>query len=80
MLLDCEDGDLRTTKLFEDEFLIEVCRNGSYNLVCQDNWDHREASVVCRQLNLGDGMYVNLFSESVYMASVMYSHPVCRGI
>lgn len=41
----------------EREFVVEVYSNGSYRNVCRDTWDHREASVVCRQLNISDGKY-----------------------
>ena len=29
---------------------VELCQNGSYNTLCSDNWEDREASVVCQQL------------------------------
>ena len=55
LYVECEDGDVRMLSLSDNEFIVEVCRDSAYFAVCFDTWDHREASVVCKQLGINDG-------------------------
>ena len=55
----CPSGDGDCAFSESDDYLIngrlsvgrvEVCIGGRYGTVCDDGWNHRDASVVCRQL------------------------------
>ena len=37
-----------------EEQVVEVCAGPYRTGVCSNNWDDTDATVVCRQLNLGD--------------------------
>ena len=45
-----------------EEQVVEVCAGPYRTGVCSNNWDDTDATVVCRQLNLGDvgGMSIPL--------------------
>ena len=45
------DGSIRLAGGSSDrEGTVEVCQEGLWGLVCDDQWDTEDAAVVCRQL------------------------------
>ena len=58
----CENGTVRLVNGSTPyEGRVEVCVNNHWGTICDDQWDTREATVVCRQLDLTNGEFVCLF-------------------
>lgn len=50
----CSSGEVRLVGgINETEGRVEICLNNEWGTVCDQTWNDTDASVVCRQLELG---------------------------
>ena len=63
-----------------NEGRVEVNYNGEWGTVCDNEWDHTDASVVCRQLGFGSAglaIYSAFFGEGSGLISL--DNVLCTG-
>ncbi|KAI5627297.1 scavenger receptor cysteine-rich domain-containing group B protein-like, partial [Silurus asotus] len=59
---------------------VEVLHEGQWGTVCYNNWDMREAAVVCRELHCGEAVnvrYAAHFGEG--SGPIWINYVLCRG-
>ncbi|XP_053317413.1 neurotrypsin [Spea bombifrons] len=79
---DCKQGSvrLRNSKSESDGSAVEVYMNGAWGIICGGQWDDNDASVICRQLELGNkGTATKVPLSGLGITSSLWNDVRCRG-
>ena len=58
---------------------VEICQNGTWGSVCNNTWDHTDASVLCTQLGYGNEGTTYTANSELRNLKVTYSLPLRCG-
>ncbi|XP_063166232.1 neurotrypsin isoform X2 [Candoia aspera] len=78
---DCRQGSVRL-KGGRNEFegTVEIYLNGIWGTICSDRWDNADASVICKQLELGErGTAKHTLFSGLGLIPVHWSNVHCHG-
>ena len=72
----CTDGDVRLVDgTSERNGRVEICFGGVWGTVCDDDWDDRDAGVVCRELGFTDSEGITnyiLYTVQTFILQLAY--------
>ena len=64
----CPEGDIRLVEGNTNlEGHVEICKDNSWGLVCQNSWGTSDARVVCRQLGFSTTGMCHIIIPSYFM-------------